>query len=218
MNLWIIILYFTLLSIDFFFWLYWRKKLPGWFNWVGWILAMSIAFDLTGIVLKELKYQHFWVYHVFRPIDYTLHCLLFSSVIINKWIKNAALVSIPLFFAICLGLVLTNTQPINGPTSMTLSTQNMCFILFTGWILFEHVKDNSRTPSYQVPVFWIAAGTLLYCSGTFVTTFLLNSDFKRENKASLFVFNIVLNFTIYLCYFTSILVASRKPFSKWERN
>lgn len=209
MNPWIIIPYFTLMAIDFFFWLYWRKQLPGWFNWVGWILAMSIAFDLTGFVLKGLKYPHLWIYHIFRPIDFTLHCLLFSCIIKNKWIRNTVLLSIPLFITTCLILNLTKIQPFTTATFMTLAIQNICFTLFTGWILFEHVQDDSRTPSYKVPAFWIAVGTLLYCSGTIITSYLLGPDVKKEFKEALFVFNITLNFTIYLCYFISIYIASR---------
>ena len=71
------IIYFCLLFVALFISIARRKFLPWYFIYFRILLSFSILFDLGGFILKFYHYPRYWVYHLYRPLDYIFFACLF---------------------------------------------------------------------------------------------------------------------------------------------
>lgn len=199
------IIYFSLLLISLIICVLRRKFLPWYFIFFSILLACSFLFDSTGFILKYYHLSRYWVYHLYRPLDYILLTAVFFYEIKGKIEKNIIKTSWYIFFIICLIYSLINK--FTGPTSLT-STINNVFLIIICFLYFRDTfKIKEKLSLAKEPVFWIATGTLFYCLATFFSMGFLK--YLRENNNPLankyFLINYVMNYTLYLTYIIGLL-------------
>ncbi len=199
------IIYFILLLIALIISILRKKVLPWHFVFFRYLLFFSFLFDLAGFTLKFFNYPRYWVYHLYRPLDYVLLATLFFYEIDGQVEKKFIKYSCYLFIAGCIVFSIVNN--FNGPTSIT-STFGNAIIIIICVLYFKSVLGSEREiVLIKEPIFWITTGTFLFCIGTFFSMGFLNYLQKNNNPlaSKYFLINYVMNYALYLTYIIGLL-------------
>jgi len=205
------IIYFCLLFVALFISIARRKFLPWYFIYFRILLSFSILFDLGGFILKFYHYPRYWVYHLYRPLDYIFFACLFFFEIKTEAEKKIIKYSCFLFVLVCIIYSIKNN--FSGPTSLTSTISNAFAVIICVLYFRDILRSDERIVLIKEPMFWIATGSMFFCLATFFSMGFLK--YLRQNNNPLankyFLINYAMNYTLYLTYIIGVLCSKTHP-------
>jgi hypothetical protein len=152
--------------------------------------------------------EYFLIYHLYIPLDYFFLSYFFYHSFKNAMMKMVILFSVFIFLG--LSIYLSNfVIGLNKFPGLNLNTEGIFLIIFTLYRLFT-LEPVINTPIYNLPVFWICVGLLIYNLGGFMFNgyynYLIEKHFnlaKELNYTINKVFNILLYFSFSIAFLWS---------------
>jgi hypothetical protein len=147
------------------------------------LLAVSITCDMAALYHSELKIGPNYVGDAYRLAEFILLLILYYKAFNNPKLFKAFVV-IALFYVLFLvaNVLFIQQEKINTYTHIILAC---VFIVLAVLFFYKLMKDLPTLVVYQLPMFWINVGVLVYFAGNLflwiVSHYLvtvLNDDFK----------------------------------------
>ncbi len=157
-------------SLPLICWIFFaQKKMP--YNLIGIFFIISASLKIFSLVLAELYFNSMPVYHVLAFVEISLVYCFYSYLILRR-INYWGIVVLLVFNAINT-LFIQNIYTFNS----VAWTLNMLLLIIMGLLYFHKLyqDDEDYTPLEQRPVFIIAAGLLIYASGS-LFTYLMGTE------------------------------------------
>lgn len=180
----------------------------------GPLLLFAILIQLMGDWLKGNGYNHYFVFHIYVPVEYLLLCFYFRQIIQHAVLKLLIPLSGILFFAFYFFYFLLNKRAFFTPSFSQFVTGS---ILVTIWVLFFFIQlfqQEEKIELSRYPHFWINTGNLLFYSGClFVMGFYFSVQKEDAPLAGqLLYINYLLNLLLYCMYLVAFTCTrSKKP-------
>jgi hypothetical protein len=138
------------------------------------------------------------LFHILRPLQYSLICLFLIEVVNEKFIRNSVALSAPIYVLLSLFLSF-QVQGINTYNSYGILIYNFLIVI---WILLflKDLHANSKvTNLLGYSAFWFSIGLLFYCVGTTFSEGLMNYLVKhhRPYALSFYYIGTILSFFLY---------------------
>ena len=169
-------------------------------RWFPFFLFFIVAVEFTAMYIRQVLHQpNVWLYNFSIPVEYLFFGLIFfanlqspSNRYLARW-----------FLILFAGFAIFNIAFIQGLgkfNSNIVLTGSFFMILLSALMLFEiYLKDQSHTIWIE-PLFWIAAGVLLFNAGEFTYNLLSHYLINKEiDKAAQF-FASINNKLIFVLY------------------
>lgn len=188
-----------------------RKKLPPYFVFLGWLIAVVIVDELVSVYLNTIGLNSNPLDHLYQLFEICLLSLVYYHELKNKTLKKiiiAALVFVSIFYPVS-SFILEGiyndcmlSYLINGILIIFLS------LAFFGEMYFRKSEINILSYGF----FWINSGNLVYCSGSFLQMGLNTyiKDFNPALSNELIVINHVLNIFLYATYLIGFLCIKKQ--------
>jgi hypothetical protein len=204
-------LYYFLMVACFVVSLFYRR-----FALVKWLIALlfaSIVTEALAEIIGTGHQKHFIVYHFYIPVEYTLVTLAMRSQITNQRLRKSMLFSIIAFWpaSLYISFVLQNLTVFPG-TAIGIEA-----VLVISWSLLTlvFIEPVSELSIFQLPVFWVALGFLIYFSGTVALNTVYNYLRDSSTAKALSLFDIINNISNCLLYiFLTIGIVCHKGQTK----
>ncbi len=196
--MWEPIITFSLLSICLIIFFIRHIHLPIYCKYISIITISHFIFYAFTAFLMFNKINNMILFHVLRPLQYTLTCFYLIEVFSNGLIKKALIFSVPLYILLSLFFSF-KVQTILEYNSYGILTYNFLVII---WILlfFKELLVNAYVDNLLIyPAFWISIGLLFYCVGTSFSEGLMNYliNHHRIYALSFYYIGIILSFFLY---------------------
>ena len=169
-------------------------------------IITEILVEYTG---KEGK--HFYLYHLFSLIEYTLGTLIISYDINNSRLKMLMLFSIPLFLILA-SFIYLEVQKGSDYPSIIGTIENSLLSIWALIGLFS-IDPKEVTPILKRTFFWFCLAFLVYYSGTIAVNGAYNYLLKNKSQEAKFLYSVmnsIFNYLLYGCLTTGII------YSKWK--
>lgn len=152
------------------------KKLNLEMRLLFWLFVAAAIEELVLVVLARTGHQNSWTSLIYAAIEYSIFGLVFSRWIVNSIIRNALIISIPLF-------IITEIIALFAASNMAItsffvfSLSSVFYVLYSSYMLIQLQKEDygDLFESYK---FWVTAGLLFYSAGSIVfyviTIFMVN--------------------------------------------
>lgn len=165
------------------------------------LLFLSVVTEALVEIFKHWninKSNHYILYHLFTPIEYTLVAGYYYLNIHSIVIKRALIVSI-LFFCIISALISFNFLLIGNYPSLN-NQINYVLIIASSVVALLQINPNTDEKITHKAIFWIALGFVIYCTGIFFFNSLYNY-LKQKNpliaKNTFHLINSIFNDILY---------------------
>lgn len=177
------------------------------------LLFISIVVELCVVGLINLQLGHYFLYHLFTPIEHSLLSLFFFYSTDTRPLKVFILFSILVFnlFSIYSMYMFGVSQF----PSLTNTVESFLLII-TSLIFLMTIKPIESTKIYYLLEFWVALAVLIYFTGTFVFNGIYNYlriDSQIEAKVIFDVLNSVFNWIFYVLLSYGFLCLYRRKSS-----
>ena len=198
--------YFEIFALicSIIFWKNIRNTALQWF--VPYLFFIVLVEFLGRYMRTELKVSNSWLYNISVPVEYLFYVFIFFSFFkkkTNHWLSTVFLVLFCVY-------VITYLV-INGITHFNrnvLIVGSFSLIIFSVLYLIELYNSPGIIDLNRHPVFWIAAGVLLFNAGEFSYDLLTKFLFANRMDRGAIIFrsiNSYLNLLLYLCTSISFL-------------
>jgi hypothetical protein len=195
--------YYGLLGISLATLLWNIRKLNKIYYWFIPLIVLAITVQVFGDVLKNNNIQGYsFVFHVYQPVEYSLLALFYYSLISNKYIKKAILVSIAAVLLFSMIYYSRNPLSFYGGdfTDFCLAAFFVCIWVVIFFIELLRSEENLQLTRY--PAFWINAANLLFYGGCLM---VMGVYFYLHNRnatlaGQLLRINYYLNLILYCMY------------------
>lgn len=195
-------------AIGAFLW----KKLPMALRLLVVLMGITCVIETMGFILLYQRINNYWLFHLMGPLATVLLLEIFREYTPQKWkiarqsLRYAAFAAV----VVPVGMVFT-FQPLTvSPDQASLF---LAFLIIAAclWFFFLTIQEPEYPNIWQVPIFWVAFGSLLFYSGTFFVFGFLNLMIATETGIEKQLFNIVriLNFVMYPCYAVAFLMGKK---------
>lgn len=178
-----------------------------------WLLSASLVTELVVHYLRyvlHLKPQHLVAYHVYIPLEYGLLCWYLYQNADSRWLKQSILYSIPVFvvYSVVLSVWITSVYVV---PAANFNTEGILIIIWALAVLFTlPVRDHLSI--FQLPLFWICVGLLLFYAGSFMFMGVFNYLLTKESALAIQLNRIInkgLNYILYGCFSYAFLCSHR---------
>jgi len=206
-------LYLILLSTCFVIIILRYNKLPKPFKLFIPLLSLGLAVELIRFLLDIENPVSVFFFSIYTPFEYSILSFFYFWIIRNIKIKNAILISIPVFIAVSVYI------------QFFIHAQNFFYYyldvliespLVCAWslcVLFQISVDESEIYVRNNPVFWMTFGNLIFFSGSLFSygfgSYFLNLKHKDFSEA-IFFFAKILNLILYVFYIISFTCSIRR--------
>ena len=173
-------------------------------------LIQEVANYLGEIFNNNLAINH--LYHFF---DFLLLSMLFMYALRGRWNKYL----IPVISSLVLGFSIVNSlfiQSLNTFDSYSATLGSTVLIFYSVSYFYLLLKGNLTEDLGSSPMFWAAAGILIYHSGSLVIQFSGNYLLPKSQEIQTIIWGIhaVFNIIRYLIYAIALWVQPKKsPYS-----
>jgi hypothetical protein len=126
------------------------------------LLIFTVCTELYSLYALILKSNPFWIQHLYTPVEYAAVGFIFSRWFDNKYLSRAILISIPIFWIICVISVYTfeDLTRTNGFTAMLACS---VFLVSAGYSMISLIKKDIGD-IHKNNRFWIIGGLFIYSS------------------------------------------------------
>jgi len=195
--------------------LLWQRLRSSFFRFFIYYLVFIVVIELTGRYIRKVLHQpNVWLYNLSIPLEY-----LFYAFVFWKGFKIAAFRILAGWFIIlfCIYTVF-NLCFINGISTFASNnvTMGSFFMILFSLLFFYDLYINTETETvWKTPMFWIAAGVLLFNAGEFTynlfSPFLITKGYDNTAR----MFSSINNKLIWVLYsFLIVAFLCKKPLGK----
>lgn len=194
--------------------LFFHKKMPRVFIWVGWFMVFAFISQLTGIILKIINGVNSGFYNFVLLVNF---CLLFLIVIhLFKRRYNQIRVA-ALFFvsgvAVAFFVWISMTDQF---TTKSLTITNLTVTIACFYYLYVSLNIPETLPISRQGTFWIAMALLVYHVSSF-TFWLMFGLVDGESKIIVLMY---INYTLVIVLYLLLILATftQIKFGVYDRN
>ena len=167
------------------------------------LLFLTSGIELIVLQLIKMKLSFTWLYHSFNLVEYPLLALFLSTLIANKTVKKAVVISIPVYIicCFCISWFFYHFQDFPG---LNIDIEGILLSIICTHILFNLEVINNQS-IIKNPYFWICSGILVY----FGTTFFYNGVYTQivtlNSGEALELFGLI-NQPLNILLYTSMII------------
>ena len=184
--------------------LLWRSLKHSRLRWFLPFLLFIVIAELTGRYLyTELKQPNAWLYNFVVPVEYLFFCTIFLLHYRKKIYKNIAKAFLILFTSYTFLIFLFNGVLKFHANFLLIGSFFM--IIFCLLYLFEQYSEPQGRSLILIPMFWVAAGLLLFNAGEFSYNLLSKYFIGNKMDPSLKIFRTINNKLILILYSSFII-------------
>ena len=125
--------------------------------------------EAVGFALQQSTFNHFLIYHILRPWDFAILCLMYREGMTGLKIKKFFNLLIILFFIFSYTYSFLFNH-YNSSTALASSIQNVLMLVLVLSFFYETYENAAESNLKRVPLFWISVGFLFFSTGTFFST------------------------------------------------
>lgn len=167
--------YFILLFITL---ILYSISLQGKERHTKWIVLLMILWLLTSAIAIYLSLIAKWknnlfVFHISTPLEYCIIAMMYKQEIVNQRVKKLIVISIPIFFVLCIASALSLQKP-NVNNSYMMILESVMIILISLYYFREILLLQQIPVLYRFTMFWISVGILFYYIGNLLIEGMLN--------------------------------------------
>ncbi len=151
------------------------------FFWYTAVLGSFLGLCLIALYILKSYFIYDTVFRLFIALEYILIAIFFVLNIKSKRVNKVIFYSTFPFILFCIYDYLTKQDSFSFYPQVV---ECIIFIFIITYLFYEKMNTDLSIPIYNLPVFWIAFGFLIYFSGSFFLflfskNFGENSEFKR---------------------------------------
>ncbi|MES2847818.1 MAG: hypothetical protein V4685_02095 [Bacteroidota bacterium] len=207
-------IYITLLTACFLCFLAYKKKLPKYLHFAGWLVGLVIITELFKYSMNGKKSIINPVEHFYQLIEIWL--LLMCYYVYNKENKNETIVKAIPFVLIAVSVLYPfisfYIEGINNECTLSFLINSLLLILLSLLFFYNLYVKNTEINILSFGFFWINAGNLVYLCGTFFQMGLYAYILKTNPALAqeLKIINHVLNYFLYATYLVAFLCTAKQ--------
>ena len=197
-------IYYGLLAFCLITLLFKYKRTDKAHFWFIPLLFLSIITQVTGDILEYAGYTHFFVFHVYQPMEFLFLSIYYYYLFKPLVLKRLILISIPLFLAFHIFYYRTRFYNLDF-TDFTIEA-----ILIFVWCMMYFIrllKSEEQIILSKDADFWINTANILFYTGC-VLVMGIAKYFLSKNmtlRSQLFLINHLLNLLLYILYCIAFL-------------
>jgi len=187
-----------------------RKKLPPYFIYLGWLVAVVIVFEPLKMYLGNRHVNFNPLNHLYQFIELWLLCLTYHNYFSDRSSKKIILIILAVL-TLVYPLISFFVEGIFNDCNFSFLINSILVIIFSLVFFYDLYTTNTEVKVLSFGFFWINCGNLIYTCGTFFQMGLhsyvkhLNADLADD----LNVINHILNFFLYFTYGAGFLCTKR---------
>ena len=158
-------------------------------------LLFSTMSSIASIALAIRNIQNLFLFHIYALFAYSLLALVFSYWHKDK-LRQYIRLSIPVYLALYLPLLMIGYEDINKPPLLCLLVISVLITLISLYTLF-FVLQGSAISAHRDERFWVSIATLLIFSSNVV----IYSGIRGGITIDIWIIHNIFNAMGYLCYF-----------------
>lgn len=192
-----------------------RKQLPGYFQPLYALLAVTFIVETTSLfLLMYTRVNTQPAYHLLLPATYAVHAFVYAKAFNKKTTSQYLYASAALFTILHIILSIW-VQPIYVANSYAHMVADVLMVTISLSYLYHLMKERLQTPIQNIPLFWISTGNLFFYSGVFFLLGFLNYLLRtnKELASKLFTIIYLLNYIVYSLYTVGFLSVR-----KWRKS
>lgn len=143
-----------------------KKLYPQFIRWMVPFLALSLAVEITGLVMSKNGIQNLWMYNFFTSFEFVFYSLLFRKVLNSDFVKKIINYTVVAYLV----LFLLNIIFVQGFTKYHTITYRIGSVMVVIWC-YLYFRQLMRSAGYvslfKEPLFWITTGLLFFYTGFF---------------------------------------------------
>jgi len=183
-----------------------KKKLPPYFVYLGWLVAVIIVFEPLKMYLQEREVNINPLNHLYHFIELWLLCLTYYNYFSDRFLKKIILIILAVL-TLAYPLISFFVEGIFNDCNLGFLINSILMIIFSLVFFYDLYSSNAEIKVLSFGFFWINCGTLIYTCGTFFQMGL-SSYVKNLNEQladDLNIINHVLNYFLYFTYAAGFL-------------
>lgn len=208
------IIYYGLLALCLITLFFKYKRIGKTHFWFLPLIILAIITQVVGDILEHKNIKHYFVFHIYQPIEFLLLSIYYSRLFRNIILKKTVLFTMVPFLGFHLVYYWSrfNNLDFTDFTIQAIIIFSWCMIYFIQLLRGEHNSILSKDAD-----FWINSANILFYTGCVlvmgIAKFFLAND--PELRSKLFQINNFLNIQLYLLYCIAFLCLGRlKKYSR----
>lgn len=199
---WLKQIYYGLLGICLIALLFHHKKLDKGIFFFITILSLAIITQVIGDVIKSNGSSHYFVFHIYIPVEYLFLSLYYRETLKGKWLQRVILLSGLLFLVFCVQYYVMNKDRFYQPDFSQFVIEALLVSIWVIIFFTQLFQSEEKIVLASYPSFWINTANLVFYSGCL---FVMGMHFSllQKNPAlaeKLLKINHYLNLILYLLY------------------
>ena len=178
-------------------------------KWLAALLLASIAAEIIAEIIGTAQHKHYIVYHYFNAVEYTLITLALRSQTGRQWLRKTMLLSLAVYWPVWFYISFF-VQSLTDFPGITIGIEA---VLLIAWSLLAlvYIEPVRQVSIFQLPLFWVALGFLLYFVGTMSLKTVYNYLRHSQTDKAKDMFDIINNiFNCLLYIFLTIGILCHK--------
>jgi hypothetical protein len=176
--------------------------------YVKMVIVLMILWGLTTLsALCLVKYAGFrnnlFVFHIATPLEFTVLCILYKSVISNAGVKRTISVSVPIFILFCILFSAFIQFPVSN-NSYEVIIESVTMVFLSLYYLREVLLLQQVNVLHRFPMFWISIGILFYFTGILLIEGMLNYLIRHSMELArrLYLIENLFQYLLFLSFIT----------------
>jgi len=183
-----------------------RKKLPPYFIYLGWLVAVTIVFEPLKMYLSKRNVSYNPLNHLYQFIELWLLCLTYYNYFSIKVLKKIILITLAVL-TLAYPLISFFLEGMYNDCNLSFLINSILMIIFSMVFFYDLYITNTEIKVLSFGFFWINCGNLIFTCGTFfqmgLYSYLKNLNPQMAND--LYTINHVLNYFLYFTYAAGFL-------------
>lgn len=184
-----------------------NKLSPHYIKWMVPFLLLSLAVEITGLIMSRNNIQNLWMYNFFTCFEFVFYSLLFKQVLNGTGVKNVISYAVIVYVL----LFLLNIFLVQGFTKYHTITYRIGSVMVVTWC-YLYFRQLMRSGEYvqilKEPFFWISTGLIFFYAGFFFYMSAADLIMYQKLQVNTLVFKVIsdsLNIILYTCFLISFL-------------
>jgi hypothetical protein len=168
------------------------RNLPRALRILVWLLSFNVVLTTVERILGMNNIKNLWMMHISTAVEYLLFFFIFYIWI--EFSRTRLVLKTALVLFSCLWIISKFTfEPFSQADDLTAAVSKVIQIFFSSLLLVDVIKESDIVWKKDSR-FWIASGTIIYCSGTIFLFALFNPMLaaSRELLKTVYMINWIL--------------------------
>lgn len=166
------------------------------------IIFLAIVTQFVGDILQSRGISHYFIFHIYIPIEYILLCIYYLTLIENKIVRLLIAGSAAIFFLFNLLYYILDNKAFFAPS---FSSFVVSAVLLSFWIIcffVELFQKEEKIYLLSYSAFWVNTGNLLFYAGCLFVMGLYFTLLEKDRvlAGKMLYINYTLNLILYIMY------------------